>query len=164
MKLNPTYLAPRDCSQGMVFTENELETIASSQLVILRDTSKSDLKFQVSTDHGTTWEFISMAETHNKVRGLQCTCGSYDFSAQGCCCDCGNEVEGAEDTTEPESPSLELTTRNVPPHLNCTFTSSDGSVMLKLTEKGFEYKGQVIEDAGEAHTLFVNLLRTWRLL
>ena len=36
--------------------------------------------------------------------------------------------------------------------------SVKGKEQLRLTEKGFVYKGKVIEDAGKAHKLFTQLM------
>ena len=34
----------------------------------------------------------------------------------------------------------------------------DGKEILKLTEQGFIYNGKVIEDAGEAHKVFLKVM------
>jgi len=41
---------------------------------------------------------------------------------------------------------------------NITF-SIGGEEVLRLTEKGMVYKGELIEDAGEAHRMFLEVLR-----
>ena len=43
---------------------------------------------------------------------------------------------------------------------SCTFfrNTSDGWV-IRIDEQGFHYRDQLIEDAGEAHRLFVDFLR-----
>ena len=44
---------------------------------------------------------------------------------------------------------------------NITFKAGNPpEPVMVLTKDGFIYKGQTIEDAGEAHTLFVNWLKT----
>lgn len=41
---------------------------------------------------------------------------------------------------------------------NITFRGPDGDVWLTLDSDGFHYKGQVVEDAGEAYRMFKNFL------
>lgn len=37
--------------------------------------------------------------------------------------------------------------------------NKEGAEVLRLDEKGFHYKGQTIDDAGEAYRLFMDCLR-----
>lgn len=46
----------------------------------------------------------------------------------------------------------------VTPKNEFQFSSGDDEV-LRLDEKGFHYKGQTIDDAGEAHRLFTNFMK-----
>jgi hypothetical protein len=36
---------------------------------------------------------------------------------------------------------------------------TSGDEIIRITPKGFHYKGQVVEDAGECHRLLVDFLR-----
>lgn len=40
-----------------------------------------------------------------------------------------------------------------------TFSSGKEIEVIRLDANGFHYRGQVIEDAGEAHQLFVEFMR-----
>jgi hypothetical protein len=56
-------------------------------------------------------------------------------------------AEGATTTAKPES-TIKFRLGNAPAEI------------IRIDQQGFHYKGQLIEDAGEAHRLFVEFLKT----
>lgn len=74
------------------------------------------------------------------------------------------EIEGKVSDIVVDAPDLVTPTFQVPEN-TITFGFAGGEI-LRLDEKGMTYKGQFIEDAGEAHKAFIetmNILknRTW---
>ena len=60
--------------------------------------------------------------------------------------------------SEYETPISNVSFRDIEPECSFQFKAKDGEV-LRLDKKGFHYKGQTIDDAGEAYRLFMHWMQ-----